>query len=215
VKPDAQRSTSRAAGFNIREQVCRADHTALQGKSIEEVARLLGKSPIDAMLDLSLDEELETVFEDSITQGDEKAVAAIFRSPYVMLGQSDAGAHVASANPGFGFGTFLLSYWVRQRGIMPMEEAIRKLTFMPASIFGIHDRGLLRPGMAADVFVFDPAAIDLEKPEQVNDLPEGAPRYIQHAEASATQRQWLVMMKDLPHTGAYPGRYCAHCGWSP
>ena len=115
------------------------------------------------MLDLSLDEELDTVFEDSITQGDEKAVAAIFRSPYVMLGQSDAGAHVASANPGFGFGTFLLSYWVRERRIMPMEEAIRKLTFMPASIFGIHDRGLLRPGMAADVFVFDPAAIDRGK----------------------------------------------------
>src|SRR4029434_8618413 len=66
-------------------QVCRADHEALQGKSIEEIARLQRKSAIDAMLDLSLDEELETVFEDSITQGDEKAVAAIFRSPYVML----------------------------------------------------------------------------------------------------------------------------------
>jgi N-acyl-D-aspartate/D-glutamate deacylase len=188
-------------------KVCRADHEALQGKSIEEIARLLGKSAIDAMLDLSLDEELETVFEDSITQGDEKAVAAIFRSPYVMLGQSDAGAHVASANPGFGFGTFLLSYWVRQRGIMPMEEAIRKLTFMPASIFGIHDRGLLRPGMAADVFVFDPAAIDLEKPEQVNDLPEGAPRYIQHARGIRyTIVNGSVLMQDGSHTGAYPGK---------
>jgi N-acyl-D-amino-acid deacylase len=188
-------------------KVCRAEHKNLQGKSIEEIARLQGKSAIDAMLDLSLDEEFETVFEDSITQGDEKAVAAIFRSPYVMLGQSDAGAHVASANPGFGFGTFLLSYWVRQRDIMSMEEAIRKLTFMPASIFGIHDRGLLWPGMAADIFVFDPATIDLEKPEQVNDLPEGAPRYIQHARGiHYTIVNGSVLMHNGSHTGAYPGK---------
>jgi N-acyl-D-amino-acid deacylase len=188
-------------------QVGHADHKDLQGKSIEEIARLQEKSPIDAILDLSLDEELETVFEDSITQGDEKAVAAIFRSPYVMLGQSDAGAHVASANPGFGFGTFLLSYWVRQRGIMPMEEAIRKLTFMPASIFGIHDRGLLRPGMAADILVFDPATIDLEKPERVNDLPQGAPRYIQHARGiHYTIVNGSVLMHNGSHTGAYPGK---------
>ncbi|MET0500643.1 MAG: amidohydrolase family protein, partial [Candidatus Binatia bacterium] len=185
----------------------RSDHTDLQGKSIDENARSQGKSPIDAILDLSLEEHLETVFEDSITQGDEKAVAAIFRSPHVMLGQSDAGAHVASANPGFGFATFLLSYWVRQRGIMPMEEAIRKLTFMPASIFGIHDRGLLRPGMAADVFVFDPATIDLEKPEQVNDLPEGAPRYIQHARGIRYSIvNGSVLMDNGSHTGAYPGK---------
>jgi N-acyl-D-aspartate/D-glutamate deacylase len=188
-------------------KTCRADHKELQGKSIDEVARLQGKSAIDAMLDLALDEELETVFEDSITQGDENAVAAIFRSPYVMLGQSDAGAHVSSANPGFGFATFLLSYWVRQRRIMLMEEAIRKLTFMPASIFGIHDRGLLRPGMAADIFVFDPAAIDLEKPEQVNDLPEGAPRYIQHARGIRyTIVNGSVLMQNGSHTGAYPGK---------
>jgi N-acyl-D-aspartate/D-glutamate deacylase len=185
----------------------RTEHKELQGKSIDEIAGLQRKSAIDAMLDLSLDEELDTVFEDSITQGDEKAVAAIFRSPHVMLGQSDAGAHVASANPGFGFGTVLLSYWVRQRGIMPMEEAIRKLTFMPASIFGIHDRGLLRPGMAADVFVFDPVAIDLEKPEQVNDLPEGAPRYIQHARGIRyTIVNGSVLMDNGAHTGAYPGK---------
>jgi N-acyl-D-aspartate/D-glutamate deacylase len=188
-------------------KVYRAEHEELQGKSIEEIARLQGKLAIDAMFDLSLEENLETVFEDSITQGDEKAVAAIFRSPYVMLGQSDAGAHVASANPGFGFGTFLISYWVRQRQIMPMEEAIRKLTFMPASIFGIRDRGLLRPGMAADVFVFDPAAIELEKPEQVNDLPEGAPRYIQHARGIRYSIvNGAVLMEDGSHTGAYPGK---------
>jgi N-acyl-D-amino-acid deacylase len=188
-------------------KVSLAQHKNFQGKSVDELAHMQNKPAIDALLDLALAEELETVFEDPTTQGDEKAVAEIFKSPYVMLGQSDAGAHVSSGNPGFGFGTMLLGYWVRQRNIMAMEEAIRKLTFMPASIFGIHDRGLLRPGMAADVFVFDPQTIDVEKPAQVNDLPEGAPRYIQHARGiHYSIVNGSVLMRNGKHTGAYPGK---------
>jgi N-acyl-D-aspartate/D-glutamate deacylase len=184
-----------------------AEHKDFEGKSIEEMARLQGKAAMDAFLDLALAEGLETVFEESNTQGDEKAVREIFQSPYVMLGQSDAGAHVASGNPGFGFGTILLGYWVRERKIMTLEDAISKLTFMPASIFGIRDRGLLRPGMAADVFVFDPATIDLEKPRQVNDLPEGAPRYVQSARGiHYSIVNGSVLMRDGSHTGAYPGQ---------
>jgi N-acyl-D-amino-acid deacylase len=188
-------------------KVSRAEHEDLQGKSIDELARLQGKTAMDAFLDLALAEDLETVFEESNTQGDEKAVREIFQSPYVMLGQSDAGAHVASGNPGFGFGTLLLSYWVRERKIMSLEDAIRKLTFMPASIFGIADRGLLRPGMAADIFVFDPAAIGLEKPRQVNDLPEGAPRFVQGARGiHYSIVNGSVLMQNGSHTGAYPGK---------
>jgi N-acyl-D-amino-acid deacylase len=188
-------------------QVKRAEHGDFQGKNIDELARLMGKAAIDAFLNLALAEDLETVFEESNTQGDETAVREIFQSPYVMLGQSDAGAHVASGNPGFGFGTILLGYWVRERKIMTLEDAIKKLTFMPASIFGLCDRGLLRPGMAADVFIFDPARIDLEKPRQVNDLPEGAPRFVQSAQGI----HWSivngsVLMRDGSHSGAYPGQ---------
>ena len=164
----------------------------LEGKTIDELAQLQAKSPIDAFLDLALAEDLETTFEDTATQGDEQAVKEIFSSPHVLLGQSDAGAHVANANPGFGFATTMLAYWVRERQIMSLEDAIKKLTFLPASIFGIHDRGLLRRGMAADVVVFDPAKIDLAEPEKVADLPEGAPRYIQRAKGiHYTSRQRL------------------------
>jgi N-acyl-D-aspartate/D-glutamate deacylase len=188
-------------------QVKRAEHGDFQGKNIDELARLMGKAAIDAFLNLALAEGLETVFEEANTQGDETAVREIFQSPYVMLGQSDAGAHVASGNPGFGFGTILLGYWVRERKIMTLEDAIKKLTFMPASIFGLCDRGLLRPGMAADVFIFDPARIALEKPRQVNDLPEGAPRFVQSAQGI----HWSivngsVLMRDGSHSGAYPGQ---------
>jgi N-acyl-D-aspartate/D-glutamate deacylase len=188
-------------------KVSQPEHREYEGKGIDEIARLQGKAPLDALLDLALAEGLETTFEESNTQGDEAAVREIFHSPYVMLGQSDAGAHVASGNPGFGFGTIMLGYWVRERGIMPLEDAIRKLTFMPASIFGIHDRGLLRPGMAADMFVFDPATIDLEKPRKVSDLPEGAPRFVQGARGiHYSIVNGSVLMANGAHTGAYPGK---------
>ena len=132
-------------------KAARAENRPLEGKNIDELARLQAKSPIGAFLDLALAEDLETTFEDTATQGDDQAVKEIFCSPHVLLGQSDAGAHVANANPGFGFATTMLAYWVRERQIMSLEDAIKKLTFLPASIFGIHDRGLLRRGLAADL----------------------------------------------------------------
>jgi N-acyl-D-amino-acid deacylase len=193
-------------------KAARAENRNLEGKSVEEMARSQSKSPIDALLDLALAEDLETTFEDIAAQGDEQAVKEIFSSPHVLLGQSDAGAHVASGNPGFGYATTMLAYWVRERQIMSLEEAIKKLTFLPASIFGIHDRGLLRRGMAADVFVFDPAEIDLLPPEKVEDLPEGATRYIQHAKGiSYSIVNGSVLMKNGAHTGVYPGKVLRSC----
>jgi len=187
--------------------VARKEHQSLEGKNIAEIAAAQRKAPIDAMLDLVLSEELETIFEDSTTQGDEDAVKQIFANPNVLLGQSDAGAHVASGNPGFGYATIMLAYWVRERKLMALEDAIKKLTFLPASIFGMHDRGLLRRGLAADIFVFDPARIDLAVPQKVTDLPEGAPRFTQGAKGiHYTIVNGKVLMDNGAHTGAYPGR---------
>jgi N-acyl-D-amino-acid deacylase len=187
--------------------IARAENKNLEGKNIEELARLLAQSPIDAFLDLALAEDLETTFEDAATQSDEQAVKEIFSSPHVLLGQSDAGAHVANANPGFGFATTMLSYWVRERQIMSLEEAIKKLTFLPASVFGIRDRGLLRRGMAADIFAFDPARIALAEAEKVQDLPAGAPRYIQAAKGiHYSVINGSVLMNNGAHTGMYPGK---------
>ena len=188
-------------------KVARAENKHLEGKSIDELARSQAKSPIDAFFDLALAEDLETTFEDAATQSDEQAVKEIFCSPHVLLGQSDAGAHVANANPGFGFATTMLAYWVRERQIMSLEDAIKKLTFLPASVFGIRDRGLLRQGMAADIFVFDPARIALAEPEKVQDLPAGAPRYIQRAKGiHYSVVNGSVLMNNGAHTGVYPGK---------
>ena len=114
------------------------------------------------------------------TQGDPKAVCEILKHPSVMIGQSDAGAHMGY-DARFGYCTAFLGRWVRDYGIMRLEEAVSKLTFRVASIFGLNDRGLLRPGMAADVVVFDPATINTLEPEYVQDLPGNETRMIQNA----------------------------------
>jgi N-acyl-D-aspartate/D-glutamate deacylase len=188
-------------------KAARPDNKIFEGKSVDDLARAQAKTPVDAFLDFALGENLETTFEDVASQGDEQAVREIFSHPHVLLGQSDAGAHVANANPGFGYSTIMLAHWVRERRIMHLEEAIKKLTFLPASIFGLNDRGLLRRGLAADLFVFDPATIALLPPEKRNDLPEGAARYVQRAQGiHCTIVNGSLLMKDGNHTGVYPGR---------
>ncbi len=184
----------------------RPEHKRWENRSVAEYAAAEGKPVIDAFLDLALSEDLETLFETSNNQGDHEAVAEILRSPFVLVGQSDAGAHLAF-DAGFGYSTMLLGYWCRERGAMPLEEAVRKLTFMVASIFDIRDRGLLRPGYAADLAVFDPATVGAEERELVNDLPGGEGRYVQHARGMhCTIVNGEVLMDGRQHSGAYPGR---------
>ncbi len=177
----------------------------LEKKSVAEIAKIRGQDVIDAFLDLSLDEGLDTEFQTSSTNGDEQAVAAIIRSPFVLVGQSDAGAHLIY-DAGFGYATRLLGYWIREKKIMSLEDGVRKLTFMVASIFGLPDRGLVRPGMAADLVLFDPATIRECEPEMVSDLPGGEKRLIQKAngiEMTIVNGQVLVAKGE--HTGALPG----------
>lgn len=177
----------------------------LEKKSVAEIARIRGQDVIDAFLDLSLEEGLDTEFQTSSTNGDEEAVAEIIRSPYVLVGQSDAGAHLIY-DAGFGYATRLLGYWVREKQIMSLEEGVRKLTFMVASIFGLHGRGLLRPGMAADLCVFDPATIRECDPQMVQDLPGNEKRFIQQATGiEMTLVNGQVLVEKGNHTGALPG----------
>src|SRR5439155_510770 len=130
----------------------------LAGKHIAEIAKAQGKHPMDAFLDLGVEENLETVFSLGEINMDTEAVAQILGSPYAVVGLSDGGAHVQFhsnvSNP-----TRLLGYWVREKKIMSLEHAVRRLTFDSATAFGIYDRGLVQPGMAADLVVFDPDTV--------------------------------------------------------
>ena len=177
----------------------------LEKKSVAEIAQIRNQDVIDAFLDLSLEEGLDTEFQTSSTNGDEQAVAEIICSPYVLVGQSDAGAHLIY-DAGFGYATRLLGYWIREKNIMSLEEGVRKLTFMVASIFGLRDRGLIRPGMAADLVLFDPATVRECEPEMVQDLPGNEKRLVQKATGiEMTIVNGEVLIEKGSHTGTLPG----------
>ena len=178
----------------------------LRGQHIEEIAKAQGKHPLDAFLDLAVEENLETVFSLGEINMDTEAVAQILGSPYAVVGLSDGGAHVQFhsnvSNP-----TRLLGYWVREKGIMSLELAVRRLTFDSASAFGIYDRGLLQPGMAADLVIFDPDTVRPVPEDVVHDFPSNGWRMRELAEGiHYTVVNGEVLMEKGTHTGSYPGR---------
>jgi N-acyl-D-aspartate/D-glutamate deacylase len=185
----------------------------LERKTVAEIARAKGKDGLDVFLDLALEEDLETRFVHITTQGDPDAVCEILKHPSIMIGQSDAGAHMGY-DARFGYCTAFLGRWVRDHGIMPLEEAVSKLTFRVASVFGLSDRGLVRPGMAADLVIFDPATINTLEPEYVRDLPGNETRMIQRAAGvHHTVVNGEVVIKDGAATGACPGRILRPHAW--
>ena len=205
--------------FPRRWDVIFVDHVKLpknkifERKTVQEIARAEGKDGLDWFLDISLEEELETRFVHTNTQGDPNAVCEILKHPAVMIGQSDAGAHMGY-DARFGYSTAFLGCWVRDHGIMSLEEAVNKLTFRVASVFGLSDRGLLRAGFAADIAVFDPATVNTLEPEYVQDLPAKETRMIQKAAGVPhTIVNGEVVIQDGAPTGAFPGKVLRPNGW--
>jgi N-acyl-D-aspartate/D-glutamate deacylase len=155
---------------------------------------------------LVVEEELNTRLAFGNRNTDREAVGQLLRSPYTVVGLSDGGAHVQFHSE-VGYSTQLLGYWVREQKIMSLEEAVRRLTFDPASAFGIHDRGLLRPGLAADMVIFDPATVNAGKEEALRDLPNDGWRIRVLAEGiHYTIVNGEVLLERGEHTGATPGR---------
>lgn len=183
-----------------------AKNKSLEGKTVQSIAAAQGKQGLDCFLDLSLEEDLETRFVHTNTQGDAKAVCEILKHPAVVIGQSDAGAHMGY-DARFGYATAFLGRWVRDGGIMSLAEAVNKLTFRVASIFGLSDRGLLRPGYAADIAVFDAATVNTLEPEYVQDLPGNETRMIQNAVGVPyTIVNGNIVIENGAATGALPGK---------
>ena len=178
----------------------------LRGQNIAEIARARGQDPVDAFLDLAVEEELATVFSLGEINMDIEAVAQILGSPYAVVGLSDGGAHVQFhsnvSNP-----TRLLGYWVREKRIMSLEHAVRRLTFDSATAFGIYDRGLLQPGMAADLVVFDAETVRPVPEDVVHDFPSNGWRMRELAEGiHYTVVNGEVLLEKSTHTGNHPGR---------
>src|SRR6516225_6498873 len=177
-----------------------------EGKTVGEIAKMQGKGVIDAFLDLVVEENLDTEFLHGEINVDEAAMTQILTYPNAIIGLSDGGAHVQFQS-GFGFSTRLLSEWVREKGVMSLEQAVRRLTFDSASIFGLYDRGLLRPGMGADITIVDPDTVRPLPLEVVHDFPTGAKRIKEPAAGIlATVVNGEVLLENGKHTGALPGR---------
>jgi N-acyl-D-aspartate/D-glutamate deacylase len=177
------------------------------GQTVAAVGRTMGKDRVDAFFDLALDDDLKTEFTVAIVNTDAAAVAEIFCHPHVLLGLSDAGAHLTLFCEA-GQTSRLLGHWVRERKALTLEEAIRRITAMPAELFGLADRGRLAPGLAADLVVLDPATVTDHPPELVYDLPDGSPRLVQRATGIAwsfVNGRSVIENGRLPDPAAGPG----------
>jgi N-acyl-D-aspartate/D-glutamate deacylase len=124
----------------------------------------------------------------------------------MLLGLADSGAHCGQIMDA-SLPSYLLSYWVRERGLMPLERAIEKLSSEPARFFGLRDRGVVREGAYADLNIIDYERLQVLPPEFVHDLPGGAGRFIQKSRGiTATLVNGSLFMQDGEHTGALAGQ---------
>jgi len=168
---------SRFARLRVRD----SRDPALVGRTLGEIAEERGSTPAAAMLDLSLDEDLGVCFLSAhMGHEDPARVGPVLAHDLVHVGASDAGAHIQSFAT-YGDTGYLLSRFVREGHYLGLEQAVRKITADTAQIWGIPDRGVLRPGLAADVVVFDPDTIGRGEELPARDMPGEGMRYVRAA----------------------------------
>lgn len=175
-------------------------------RSVAEIATALNKDPVEVIIDLALEKHLKQFFLQPIANENQEHVLEMMKHPRSVVTFSDSGAHVSQIMDS-SLQTHLLSYWVRDKQALTLEDAVRMLSFVPASHWGLSGRGLLRAGWAADVIVFDPDRIAPLLPELVYDLPAGARRLKQQSTGLlATVVNGEVLLRENEHTGALPGQ---------
>ncbi len=175
-------------------------------RSIAEVAEAQNKDPVDVFIDLSLAKNLKQFFLQPLVNENEEYALEMIKHPRAVVTFSDSGAHVSQIMDS-SLQTHLLSYWVRAKQAVTLEEAVKMLSFVPASQWGLNGRGLLREGWNADVVVFNPDTIAPMMPELAYDLPAGARRLKQKAAGIlATVVNGEIVLRNNEHTGALPGQ---------
>lgn len=147
------------------------------GRSILDIATATGRHPADALFDLALADDLDAVFHwSNETPAWRELLRDVQKHPQMIVGVSDGGAHL-DRDDGQEWSTHFLATWWRAERVWRLEEAIRLMTAVPAAILGITDRGLLAPGLPADVFLFDPERIDVGTCRLETDAVIGSPRF--------------------------------------
>ena len=164
-------------------------HTAIKnGPTIAQLAAERGVHPLDLVIDLALEENLETRFLIYLYNYKRDNVAELLTDDHTIISLSDAGAH-ASQLCDANFATYLLENWVRKEGVFTLEEAVQKLTQQPATLYGLKNRGTVTTGNWADLVAFDADTVGTSDFERVYDLPAGADRLV--AYSSGIEHMWV------------------------
>jgi N-acyl-D-amino-acid deacylase len=167
-----------------------------EGRSLTDLAGHQGKRMVDAICDLLIEEDLQVAF--VARTGNPDNIRAIVQHPAQMVG-SDGLMTGDMPNPRtYGTFPYVLGQFVREEGLLRLEDAVRKMTSMPAQRLGLQDRGILRDGMKADVVIFDPERVranaTFEDPKQ---YPDGIEYVLVNGQ---------MVIDNGTHTGALPGR---------
>lgn len=175
-------------------------------------AEKTGKHPVDVMLDMAVEEGLETEFFAAPPNGSIEYLKEIVDDPYVLFGVSDGGAHTKFLTAG-RYPTETLCKVVREHKMISLEEAHWRLSALPAQVAGFHDRGVLKEGAPADIIVYDFDGLEVLKEEIVHDLPAGEWRRIQRAKGY----RWVlvngeVTIENDEQTGTHSGVLLRHGG---
>jgi N-acyl-D-aspartate/D-glutamate deacylase len=153
----------------------------LEGKTVAEIAKERGVDGVDALLDVTLEDDLENEFTVQSWNTRVDRMSELLNDKSVLLGLGDGGAHLDMLCDS-GYPTYVLGTWVRERKVLTLEEAVRRMTSDPADFYGIRDRGRIAPGMAADLVIFDPKTVGMAaKPERLHDLPGGGKRMVKRS----------------------------------
>jgi N-acyl-D-aspartate/D-glutamate deacylase len=162
-----------------------ASHPELSDRPLVGLAGERACTPLDVMLDISLEDDLETRFWSVLANNDPEGIAWLLPRDNVLLGLADSGAHVSQLCDAC-FATDLLGNWVRGRGVMSLERAVHKLTGEPAAVYGLADRGTVAVGQAADLCVFDPETIAPGPLRRIRDFPADGERLTADAPVGVT-----------------------------
>ena len=181
------------------------DYAAPFEATVEKLMASSGESFAGLFLRLSRETDGKALFNWRMFCQNLDEVADLFKSNNIFPSLGDAGAHVSQIMDA-GWATFVLSYWIRQRGFYSLEEGVRRITSGPARVLGLNDRGLLARGKRADINVFDLDEVAELQPQLVHDFPGGAPRYIQRSKGyKATLVNGQVNVRNGQMTGARAG----------
>jgi N-acyl-D-aspartate/D-glutamate deacylase len=203
---------ARAVAFDLAdlevEAVCDEANAHWVGHTVAELGAERGTTKLDTLLDLALAEDLQTSFRTRMSEIAKQFIRHVaetgVRDPIVMAGSSDGGAHLGSFT-GADYSTRLLAEWV-PAGTLSLEQAVWRLTGMPATVHSLRDRGFLRAGAWGDVVVYDPATLGAGEARLARDFPAGTERYVVDASGyRAVIVNGEVLLEDGVHTGVLPG----------